>query len=121
MDEQRAQRINEAARRFSETLIGSYRLASERFGEAQQRQMRDATAFYERVLANLRAATESAQTGSQELAEQAQKGQEAGRELARESVGAYMEFMNTLFSHHRGGMEAAEERVDREDGGERDR
>ena len=122
MDEQRAQRINEAARRFSEALIESYRLASERFGEAQQRQTRDATAFYERVLGNLRAATESAQASSRELAEQAQRGQEAGRELARESVGAYMEFMNSLFSHYRGGVEAAEGRAEREDGGEqRDR
>ncbi len=121
MDEQRAQRINEAARRFSEALIGSYRLASERFGEAQQRQTRDATAFYERVLGNLRAATESAQASSRELAEQAQRGQEAGRELARESVAAYMEFMNSLFSHYRGGVEAAEGRAEREDGPEGNR
>jgi hypothetical protein len=107
VDDERAQRINEAARKFAEALSESYRAASGRFVEAQERQTRDATSFFERVIANLRAGAESGRDASGELAEQARKGQEAGWVLARESVGAYMDFLNSMFSQYSRGVETA--------------
>ncbi len=107
VDDERAQRINEAARKFAEALTESYRVASGRFGEAQERQTRYATGLFERVIGNLRAGVESSRAASGELTEQAWKGQEAGRTLAKESVGAYMDFLNSMFSQYGRGVEAA--------------
>ena len=110
VDDERAQRINEAARKFAEALTESYRVASGRFGEAQERQTRYATSLFERVIGNLRAGAESGRAASGELAEQAWKGQEAGRALAQESVGAYMDFLNSMFSQYGRGVQAATRR-----------
>jgi hypothetical protein len=57
------------------------------------------------VATNLREQTEASRSGAQQLSEQASRQQEAGQEFARESVGAYAEFLDDAFSRYRSGAE----------------
>ena len=97
MAEQHQRRINEAAQRFAEALLESYRTSTDRTVSAQELNARLTQQFFDAVMDNLRGQTENVQTASRELAEQTQRGQEAARALTQESVAAYMEFMNYMF------------------------
>jgi predicted esterase len=106
MDEQQQQRINEAAEQFSEALVESFRVLSAR-GEAAQEQGAQLTQdFFNRVLNNLRAQGEDTQEMTQQLADQQQRAQEAGRTLTQASVDGYMQFVNSMFSYWQGSVEA---------------
>ena len=99
----RATDVNEAARRFAETLADSYRLVYEQASEAGERQRERAKEFSELVASNLREQTEESRASAQRLSEQAQRQRQAGQELARESVEAYAEFLDDAFSRYRSG------------------
>jgi hypothetical protein len=104
-DQGKARDLNEAAARFAETLADSYRLVYEQAAESGERQRRLAQEFSELVATNLREQTEASRSGAQQLSEQAGRQQEAGQEFARESVGAYAEFLDDAFSRYRSGAE----------------
>ncbi len=59
MDEKQANRVNEAAKKFADALIESYRTISERSAEAQERQVRLAETFFESVTNHIRAQAET--------------------------------------------------------------
>jgi hypothetical protein len=107
----RARDVNEAARRFSETLADSYRLVYEQASESGERQRERAREFSELVATNLREQTEASRTGAERLSEQAERQREAGQELARESVETYAEFLDDAFSRYRSGTERAAQSV----------
>jgi hypothetical protein len=107
VDQGRARDVNEAARRFAETLADSYRLVYEQAAEAGERQQRRAREFSELVAENLREQTQASRSAAQRLSEQAARQQEAGQALARESVEAYAEFLDDAFSRYRSGTERA--------------
>jgi hypothetical protein len=111
VDQGRARDVNEAARRFAETLADSYRLVYAQAAEAGERQERRAREFSELVAQNLREQTEASRSNAQRLSEQAARQQEAGQALARESVEAYAEFLDDAFSRYRSGTERAAQNV----------
>jgi hypothetical protein len=111
VDQGRARDVNEAARRFAETLADSYRLVYQQAAEAGERQERRAREFSELVAENLREQTEAGRSAAQQLSEQAARQQEAGQALARESVEAYAEFLDDAFSRYRSGTERAAQSV----------
>jgi hypothetical protein len=104
-DQGKARDLNEAAARFAETLADSYRLVYEQAAESGERQRRIAQEFSELVATNLTEQTEASRAASQQLSEQAGRQREAGLEFARESVGAYAEFIDDAFSRYRSGTE----------------
>lgn len=106
VNRRRAHDINEAAARFAETLADSYKVIYGQAAESTERQQRLARAFSELVASNLREQTESGRA-AERLSEQASKQQEAGQALARESVEAYIEFLDAAFSRYRTGTERA--------------
>ena len=55
--------------------------------------------FFNRVIDNLRAQTEDTQEMTQTLTEQQRRAQEAGRTLTQESVSAYTDLVNSMFSY----------------------
>jgi hypothetical protein len=110
-DPARAQDLNEAARRFAETLADSYRLVYEQAAEAGERQQQRAQEFSALVSSNLREQTEASRTGAEQLSRQAARQQAAGQEFARESVEAYAEFLDDAFSRYRSGTERAAQSV----------
>ena len=107
VDRGTARDVNEAARRFAETLAESYRVVYAQAAESGERQQRRAREFSELVADNLREQTEASRSNAQQLSEQANKQQEAGQALARESVEAYAEFLNSAFSRYQSGTERA--------------
>ena len=104
-DQGKARDLNEAASRFAETLADSYRLVYDQATESVERQRRLAQKFSELVATNLREQTEASRSDAQQLSEQAGRQQEAGQELAQESVGAYAAFLDDAFSRYRSGAE----------------
>jgi hypothetical protein len=110
-DPARARDLNEAARRFTETLADSYRLVYSQAQESAARQQQRAREFSELVATNLREQTEAGRSGAERLSVQAERQREAGQELARESVEAYAEFLDDAFSRYRSGTERASQTV----------
>jgi len=107
VDRGRARDVNEAARRFAETLAESYRLVYAQAAESGERQQRRAQEFSELVARNLREQTEASRSGAERLSEQAHRQQQAGQEFARESVEAYAQFLDTAFSRYQMATEQA--------------
>src|SRR5215213_2309362 len=103
----RATDVNEAARRFAETLAESYRLVYAQAAESGERQQRRAQEFSELVARNLREQTQASRSGAERLSEQAHRQQQAGQEFARESVEAYAQFLDTAFSRYQAATERA--------------
>jgi len=110
-DPARARDLNEAARRFAETLADSYRLVYGQAAESAERQQQRAQEFSELVASSLREQTEASRTGAERLSEQAERQREVGQKLARESVEAYAEFLDDAFSRYRLGTERAAQNV----------
>ncbi len=97
MSEQQTRRIEGAARLFAEALAESYRTATDRTVSAQELNAQLMQQFFNGVVDNLRGQTENIMTASQDLVEQTRRGQEAAQALVQESVGAYIDFTNSLF------------------------
>jgi hypothetical protein len=113
MDQQEQQRINQAADEFTNALVESFRVVSDRGVNAQEQGARLTENFFNRVVENLRSQAGDNRQMTQQLADQKLRAEEAKRTLAQESVGAYMEFVNTLISMSRVAPEAAKQAEER--------
>jgi hypothetical protein len=111
MDEQQQQRVNRAAEEFANAVKGSYQAVSERGQSAYELNAQLTERFFNRVVENLRTQTDANREAGQELAEQAQRGQEASRQLAQESVSAYTDFLNSMLPVAQAGPQATEKGV----------
>ena len=103
----KARDVNEAARRFAETLADSYRIVYGQAAESRERQQRRAQEFSDLVANSLREQTEAGRANVEQLSEQAQRQREAGQKFAQESVEAYTRFLDDVFSRYRAGTEQA--------------
>jgi hypothetical protein len=108
MDEQQQQRVSEAAAQFADALRESYHMVAERGASAQQLNAEMTQQFFNSVISNLQLHAEANVQAGEELLSQAQRGQEASQQLAQESVRAYMDFINSLFSFAQAGPEATQ-------------
>ena len=108
MDDQQAQKVNEAARQFAEALVESYEKVSDRAVSAEALNAALTQSFFNAVVSNLYGQAQSNLEMTQELIEQARRGQEAAQSLARESVNAHMGFLDSMFLYYRQSMEEAE-------------
>ncbi len=102
------QRINQAAQEFSDALVQSFRAASERGVNVQEQNAQLTQQFFNQVIDNLRTQAEDTRQMGQQLADQQQRAMEAGRTLTQESVDAYMEFVNSMFTFGQQGAQAAQ-------------
>ena len=107
-DQQSQQRINEAAEQFTDALVESFKTVTERGASAQEQGAQLTEDFFNRVVENLRTQAEESRQATQQLADQQQRQAEAAQTLTRESVEAYMDFMNSMFSWWQGGVQTAE-------------
>jgi len=108
-DQQSQQRINEAADQFTDALVQSYKTVAERGVSAQEGSAQVTEVFFNQTINNLRAQAEENRQVSEQLADQQQRQAEAAQTLTKESVGAYMEFMDSMFSFWQGGIQTAEQ------------
>ncbi len=107
LDERRVERVNEAGQKFAEALAGSYRAVSGRAASAQQLNAELTQNFFNSVINNLRSQAESNRQMTEELQGQQERQREATQALTQESVGAYMDFVNSMFSYYQGTVEQA--------------
>jgi hypothetical protein len=110
LGQRQQQQVNQAAEKFTDALIGSYQTVTERTVTAQERNVELTQQFFNAVLNNLRAQADGNLETTQQLADQQQRQREATQALTQESVSAYMDFINSMFSFWQGGIEAAERR-----------
>src|SRR5829696_8709104 len=108
MDEQQQQRLNQAAEEFTNALLESFRIASERGINVQEQNARLTEDFFNRTIENLRSQAEGTRQTGQQIAEQQQRQVEAAQTLTQESVDAYMDFVYSMFSFGQQGAQAAQ-------------
>ena len=108
MDAQQQQRINEAAQRFADALVRSFRAVSDRTMASQEQGAQLTQAFFNRVIENLRAQADDTRQMTQQLADQQQRAAEARQILTGASVDAYMDFVNSMFTFYQGSVEATQ-------------
>ena len=103
MDEQLTQKINEAAKEFSDALGDAYQALTNRTVSAQEQIAQLTQAFFEGVIDNLRAQAQGNQEMVQELVDQQQQQQRAATQaLAQEtSVEDYMRLLDYMCSYYR--------------------
>ena len=108
-DQQSQQRINQAADQFTDALVQSYKTVAERGVSAQEGSTQVTEVFFNQAINNLHAQAEENRQVSEQLADQQQRQAEAAQTLTRESVGAYMDFMDSMFAFWQGGIQTAEQ------------
>jgi putative cell wall-binding protein len=108
VDDQQQQRVNQAAEEFANALRESYQAVSNRGESAYEMNAQLTEQFFNSVVNNLQTQAEANRQTGEQLADQAQRGQEASRELTQESVQAYMDFLNSMFSFSQAGPQAAQ-------------
>ena len=108
-DQQSQQRINEAAEQFTDALVQSYKTVADRGVSAQERNTQVTEVFFNQTINNLRAQAEQNRQATEQLADQQQRQAEAAQTLTRESVDAYMDFMDSMYSWWLGGIQTAEQ------------
>jgi hypothetical protein len=113
MDAQQQQRVNHAAEEFANALKESYQAVSNRGESAYEMNAQLTEQFWNRVVENLQTQAEANRQTGEQLAEQAQRGQEASRQLTQESLSAYMDFVNSGFSFAQQGTREAERGAER--------
>ena len=107
-DQQSQQRINEAAEQFTDVLVQSYKVVADRGVSAQERSTQVTEGFFNQTINSLRAQAEQNRQATEQLADQQQRQADAAQTLTRESVDAYMDFMDSMFSWWQGGIQTAE-------------
>src|SRR5215212_2117748 len=108
IDQQSQQKINEAAEQFTDTLVRSYKTVADSGVSAQERSTQLTEVFFNQAINNLHAQAEQNRQATEQLADQQQRQAEAAQTLTRESVEAYMDFMDSMFSWWQGGIQTAE-------------
>jgi len=109
IDQQSQQRINEVAEHFTDALVQSYKTVADRGVSAQERNTQVTEVFFNQTINNLRTQAEQNRQAAEQLADQQQRQAEAAQTLTRESVDAYMDFMDSMFSWWQGGIQTAEQ------------
>ena len=108
MDQRSQQRVNEAADKFTEALVQSYKVAVERGASAQEEGAQLTEAFFNQTINSLRAQAEENRQATERLTEQQQRQAEAAQTITQESVDTYMRFIDSMFSYWQGGIQTAE-------------
>lgn len=108
MDERQQKQVNEAAEKFAEAIKESYQALADRSVSAQELNAQLTQQFFNGVINNLRTQAESNRALAEDLIEQQRKQQEASQALTQESVGAYTDFLNSMFSYYRGSLDEAQ-------------
>jgi polyhydroxyalkanoate synthesis regulator phasin len=108
MDQQQQQQINQAAEQFASAVRDSYQAVADRTVSAQELNAELTQQFFNSVINSLQQQAEGNRQLTQQLADQQQRQQEATQALTQESVGAYMDFINSMFSYYQGSVEQAQ-------------
>src|SRR5918992_4077808 len=104
VDQKQQQQVNEAAEKFADALKESYKSIADRSVSAQELNAQLTQDFFNGVINNLRTQAEGNRALAEDLIEQQRRQREASQALTQESVNAYTDFLNSMFSYYRGGL-----------------
>jgi hypothetical protein len=107
-EEEAEQQANEATKQFADAVRVSYQAVADRSVSAQELNAELTQQFFNTVIGNLRTQAKENRQMTQQLTDQQQRTQEATRTIAQESVGAYMAFVDSMFSYWQSGIQTAE-------------
>ena len=99
--------MDEAAEKFASAIKESYQALADRSVSAQELNAQLTQNFFNGVINNLRTHAENNRALAEDLIEQQRKQQEASQALTQESVNAYMDFLNSMFSLCQRGTQTA--------------
>ena len=108
-EEEAEQQANEATKQFADAVRVSYQAVADRSVSAQELNAELTQQFFNTVIGNLRTQAEENRQMTQQLADQQQRTQEATRTITQESVGAYLDFMDSMYSWWLGSIQTAEQ------------
>jgi hypothetical protein len=108
LDDRQQRQVNEAAEKFAAAIRESFEAVAERGVSAQQLNAELTQSFFNSVIDNLRTQVEANRALTRELAEQQERQWEATQVFARDSVEAYMDFVNSMFSYYQGTVAEAQ-------------
>jgi hypothetical protein len=108
-EEEAEQQANEATKQFADAVRVSYQAVADRSVSAQELNAELTQQFFNTVIGNLRTQAKENRQMTQQLADQQQRTQEATRTIAQESVGAYLDFMDSMYSWWLGSIQTAEQ------------
>ena len=108
-EEEAEQQANEATKQFADAVRVSYQAVADRSVSAQELNAELTQQFFNTVIGNLRTQAEENRQMTQQLADQQQRTQEATRTIAQESVRAYLDFMDSMYSWWLGSIQTAEQ------------
>ena len=108
MDEGQQRQVDEAAGKFASAIRESLEAVVERGVSAQQLNAELTQSFFNSVIDNLRAQIEANRALTRGLAEQQERQMEATQTFAQDSVDAYMDFVNSMFSYYQGTVAEAQ-------------
>ena len=101
-------RANKAAERLAETTRDSFGVVLDHAVGLQERNVRFAQGLVDASIKELRSQAENNRALAEDLIEQQRKQQEASQALTQESVNAYTDFLNSMFSYYRGSLDEAQ-------------
>jgi hypothetical protein len=102
LDDRHQRQVEEAAEKFASAIRESFEAVAERGVSAQQLNAELTQRFFNSVIENLRVQTEGNRALLGELAEQQGRQMESAQTFAQDSVEAYMDFVNSMFSYYQG-------------------
>jgi predicted RNA polymerase sigma factor len=108
LDDRQQRQVDEAAEKFAAAIRESFEAVAERGVSAQQLNAELTQSFFNSVIDNLRAQTEANRALTRQLAEQQERQMEATQAFAQDSVDAYMDFVNSMFSYYQGTVAEAQ-------------
>lgn len=109
MDEQRMSSLNGASEQMTEAVRDSYQAVANGAVASQERGTRLAQDVFESSMQTLKQQAETNRAVIDELVNGLERQQEAYQYMLRESFGAYLDVVNSMFSYSRRGMENVRE------------
>jgi len=107
MDQKQQKQVKEAAEKFAEAIKDSYQSVEDRSVSARELNAQLTQSFFDGVMENLKTQAEGNRALAEDLIEQQKKQREASRALAQESVSAYTDFLNSMFTYHQRNLDRA--------------
>jgi len=92
--------LSDPSEKFANAIRESYQALADQSVPTRELDAQLTQDFFNEVINNLRTQVESNQALAQDLIEQHRQHQEASRALTQESVNAYTEFLNSMFSYY---------------------
>ena len=99
MDNRQQKQINEAAEKFAEAVRESYQSVADRAVDAQEMNAQLTQSFFNGVINNLQSQAEANRSLAQDLVEHQQKQREATQAMMQQSMNAYTDFLNSMFTY----------------------